>query len=75
MNDFRTITVVLVQKEGVQRKSRINKTLKSHADHMPWLSSPTPVSTMERLSDLNREPSHNLTTLRVLLREIATVYL
>ena len=39
MNDFRTITVVLVQKEGFQRKPRINKTLKSHADHMPWLSS------------------------------------
>jgi hypothetical protein len=57
MNDFRTITVVLVQKEGFQRKSRVNKTLKSHADHMPWLSS---LNTMERLSDLNREPSHIL---------------
>ena len=39
MNDFRTITVVLVQKKGFQRKPRINKTLKSHTDHMPWLSS------------------------------------
>jgi hypothetical protein len=39
MTDFRSITVVLVQKEGFPEKPRINKTLKSHADHMPWLSS------------------------------------
>jgi hypothetical protein len=55
MTDFRSITVFLVQNEGVWGKSCIQKALKSHE---ATLSGLTTSLTMEKLGDLDREPPH-----------------